>query len=179
MHSARHAVINPYAKIVSPIATPWLSLQVLTQEGQSSLPQACPICLHEPVKAEDCRPNKALRTTIKVFLKKKGIERETARKKEMVDQAAATAAATDIILVDNTPNHQPSQTPILPSAGDVEVRAEPTQGSNEVAQAPEAPKESDSQSGTQILPEAAQMDIARPSIEVYSTAHFEVIIDAT
>ena len=61
-------------------------------KGQESLPQACPVCLHEPVNKDDCRPNKALRTTIKVFLKKKGVEREAARKKEILAQVATTTA---------------------------------------------------------------------------------------
>lgn len=34
------------------------------------------------MKADDCRPNKALRQTVKIFLKKKLIDRENARKKE-------------------------------------------------------------------------------------------------
>ncbi|KAL9632382.1 MAG: hypothetical protein Q9164_005356, partial [Protoblastenia rupestris] len=47
-----------------------------------------------PVNAEDCRPNKALRQTVKIFLKKKVIDKENARKKELLEKAAAAAPAT-------------------------------------------------------------------------------------
>jgi hypothetical protein len=33
------------------------------------LPEACPICQHSPVDAEDCKPNKSLRITINAFVK--------------------------------------------------------------------------------------------------------------
>lgn len=50
--------------------------------GQSSLPSSCPICEHSPLSAEDCNPNKALRTTIKVFLRTAEKKREAQRAKE-------------------------------------------------------------------------------------------------
>ena len=122
--------------------------------------------MHEPVKAEDCRPNKALRTTIKVFLKKKGIEREAARKKEMVDQAAATPASQATTQAHETPDGEPSQAPVIPSVGDVEIKYNPAQGSDGVSNQPETVNASDSQNHIRVRPEDAQMDIARPSIEV-------------
>jgi len=122
--------------------------------------------LHEPVKAEDCRPNKALRTTIKVFLKKKGIEREAARKKEMIDQAAAAPALPAIPHVDETSDLQPSQTPVVFSVGDAEATVDPTQSLNEVSHLPENGNSLGPNNSAQIPPEEAQMDIARPSIEV-------------
>ena len=50
--------------------------------GQAALDTNCPVCLHEPVQKQDCRPNKALRTTTKAFLKRKLIERDAAAKKK-------------------------------------------------------------------------------------------------
>lgn len=129
-------------------------IPILIREGQSSLPQACPVCLHEPVKADDCRPNKALRTTIKVFLRKKGIEHETARKKEMVDQAAIISANSATPHVDETP--------------DLENRVSPTQGSRELSHMPVAVDGSDLEANNETPSAEAQMDIARPSIEVSS-----------
>ena len=55
------------------------------------------MCLHEPISKDDCRPNKALRTTVKAFLKRKGIELEAAKKKEMKN-----AMATDPDIVSPT-----------------------------------------------------------------------------
>lgn len=59
--------------------------------GHKTLPITCPICLHEPVKSEDCKPNKALRITIKAFLKKKTMDREAAAKKELPKKAPTPA----------------------------------------------------------------------------------------
>lgn len=50
--------------------------------GQSTLPSSCPVCEHTPVAAEDCKPNKSLRTTIKVFLRTEEKKREAIRLKE-------------------------------------------------------------------------------------------------
>jgi len=54
-------------------------------QGQASLPEACPVCAHEPVKAELCKPNKALRTTIKVFLRTEEKKRETQKVKDQTE----------------------------------------------------------------------------------------------
>ena len=100
-------------------------LLTFPEKGQASLPQACPVCLHEPVKGDDCRPNKALRTTIKVFLRKKGIEREAAQKKESANAVV------------NVPS-----TPTIPNASQVSAAADRTQiqGSNEPSQELEGAK---------------------------------------
>lgn len=46
------------------------------------MPQSCPVCEHSPLSAEDCNPNKSLRTTIKVFLRTAEKKREASRAKE-------------------------------------------------------------------------------------------------
>src|ERR1700722_13160648 len=60
------------------------------QSGQSSLPSSCPVCEHTPVAAEDCKPNKSLRTTIKVFLRTEEKKREALRSKEVKNSPTPT-----------------------------------------------------------------------------------------
>lgn len=64
---------------------------VLTlRQGQSNLPASCPVCEHSPLSAEDCNPNKSLRTTIRVFLRTAEKKREASRPKEDKDSEPAT-----------------------------------------------------------------------------------------
>src|SRR5438045_7081648 len=60
--------------------------------GQSSLPSSCPVCEHTPVAAEDCKPNKSLRTTIKVFLRTEEKKREDRRLKDIKNSPVPTPA---------------------------------------------------------------------------------------
>jgi hypothetical protein len=48
------------------------------------------VCEHSPLSAEDCNPNKSLRTTIKVFLRTAEKKREAQRAKEAKDSAPPT-----------------------------------------------------------------------------------------
>ncbi len=80
----------------------------LHSAGQGSLPQACPVCLHEPVSKDDCRPNKVLRTTIKAFLKRKGIERDEVRKKKQLAQAVITPTTPATPTLQDAPTRQSS-----------------------------------------------------------------------
>ena len=50
--------------------------------GHSTLPSSCPVCEHSPLSASDCNPNKALRTTIRVFLKTEEKKRGIGQPKE-------------------------------------------------------------------------------------------------
>lgn len=50
--------------------------------GHVNLPSSCPVCEHSPLSAEDCNPNKSLRTTIKVFIRTAEKKREAQRNKE-------------------------------------------------------------------------------------------------
>jgi len=148
--------------------------------GQSSLPEACPVCLHEPVKADDCRPNKALRTTIKVFLKKKVIERDTAEKKK---KAAEKAAATPLP-EEETPAPKPSQTlaavaegaedaarqpslapTALPPDTDVSASSAARPASGDPSQAPQTPN-NPTKAAELGIPTEAQKDVPQMSIEV-------------
>ncbi|CAG8958150.1 hypothetical protein HYFRA_00000499 [Hymenoscyphus fraxineus] len=64
--------------------------QIICETCQSTLPSSCPVCEHTPVSAEDCKPNKALRTTIKIFLRTEEKKREVLRQKEVKDTPPAT-----------------------------------------------------------------------------------------
>lgn len=56
--------------------------------GQASLSDSCPVCAHIPVSPDLCKPNKALRTTLKAFL------RTEEKKREKERQAAAPPTPT-------------------------------------------------------------------------------------
>ncbi|KAL4933330.1 uncharacterized protein BDV17DRAFT_287001 [Aspergillus undulatus] len=57
--------------------------QAICENCQTSLPDTCPVCAHTPLSSDLCKPNKALRTTLKAFLrteeKKREKERQAAR----------------------------------------------------------------------------------------------------
>lgn len=48
-------------------------------KGQSTLPESCLVCEHSPLSADDCKPNKALRLTVKAFLKSEEKKRDKSR----------------------------------------------------------------------------------------------------
>ncbi|KAK2740921.1 hypothetical protein FQN57_005925 [Myotisia sp. PD_48] len=50
--------------------------QPICENCQPSLPSSCPVCDHSPVAPELCKPNKALRTTLKAFLRTEEKKRE-------------------------------------------------------------------------------------------------------
>ncbi len=148
-------------------------------KGQASLPEACPVCLHEPVKPEDCKPNKALRTTIKVFLKKKVIERDTAEKKKRAAEKAAAVSLPDetvafkpsqtsavVAPVIENAALQPSQTPAtVPSNTDILDPSEAKPASREASKAPQTPHDP-AKAAELGIPTEAQKDIPQMSIEV-------------
>lgn len=85
--------------------------------GQASLSDTCPVCTHTPVSPDLCKPNKALRTTLKAFLR-------TEEKKREKDRQSA-AAPSDAVPVDANPVESAPQngdtapadnvdTPVLP-----------------------------------------------------------------
>lgn len=58
--------------------------------GQASLSDTCPVCTHTPVSPDLCKPNKALRTTLKAFL------RTEEKKREKDRQSAAPPTPSNI-----------------------------------------------------------------------------------
>lgn len=148
---------------------PIVITKTLTAIGQSSLPQACPVCLHEPVKGDDCRPNKALRTTVKVFLRKKGIEREAARKKELVDKAATFPATSAMNLVDMSSVAKQPEVSIRSTTRDIDnnLAGSGPQNGSDVTQSMNS---IDNAVVPKISPLEEHKDIPRPSIEVSISA---------
>ncbi|KFX90621.1 hypothetical protein O988_08104, partial [Pseudogymnoascus sp. VKM F-3808] len=78
--------------------------QAICEDCQSSLPSSCPVCEHTPVAAEDCKPHKSLRTTIKVFLR-------TEEKKRLALQAKAVKDTPPITPVEDAPAPAPASVP--------------------------------------------------------------------
>ena len=115
---------------------------------------------------DDCRPNKALRTTIKVFLKKKVMERETARKKEAVEKASAAPAAPATPLPDQTPASHTSETPVLPLTSATVDSSDAKQGSPDMSQPPQGQDGVGVKNEESAIPTEAQKDIPQESIEV-------------
>lgn len=143
----------------------WSSTNSDRSLGQTSLPEACPVCLHEPIKKEDCRPNKALRTTVKVFLRKKIIDRENLRKaKELSDKATANPNPTPLVAstpaLRTPPTLVPTATDVIP--GDVEAK----QSSREQSQVPLFSAAGEGKAADAVVPTEAQKDIPQMSIEV-------------
>lgn len=92
--------------------------------GQASLPDTCPVCAHTPISSDLCKPNKALRTTLKAFLRTEEKKREKERQ-----QATPTTPA------DATPAQQETPAPTdTPQDSHVEEKLEPPSDSLPVQQ---------------------------------------------
>ncbi|KAJ6114006.1 hypothetical protein N7523_007323 [Penicillium sp. IBT 18751x] len=63
--------------------------QSICEACQTSLIDTCPVCAHTPVSPDLCKPNKALRTTLKAFLRTE----EKKREKERLSAAPLTPTA--------------------------------------------------------------------------------------
>ncbi|KAL3471963.1 hypothetical protein BJX99DRAFT_236488 [Aspergillus californicus] len=77
--------------------------QAICENCQTSLPDTCPVCAHTPISSDLCKPNKALRTTLKAFL------RTEEKKREKERQAALAAATEDATPAEETPVQQDPQ----------------------------------------------------------------------
>jgi hypothetical protein len=62
------------------------------ESGQSSLPEACPICQHSPLNADDAKPSKSLRLTVAQFLKSVKKKRDKAQSATGGDNTPTPAA---------------------------------------------------------------------------------------
>ncbi|KAJ5884408.1 hypothetical protein N7504_011980 [Penicillium tannophilum] len=86
--------------------------QSICESCQSSLVDTCPVCAHSPVSPDLCKPNKALRTTLKAYLR-------TEEKKREKDRQAAAASTPTI------PTPAESENPTTDAPVD-QVATEPT-----------------------------------------------------
>jgi hypothetical protein len=100
--------------------------RLISSPGQTSLSDTCPVCTHTPVSPDLCKPNKALRTTLKAFL------RTEEKKREKDRQSAATP--NDTPAVTTAPAVLVSQNGDPTPAGDAKVPplAESTESKREV-----------------------------------------------
>jgi len=93
--------------------------------GQSTLPSSCPVCEHNPVAGEDCKPNKSLRTTIKVFLRTAEKKLEALRLKDEKNTPPDTPVLPEPTPVEQTPNVEETQTE-PPATTEVKAEEEPS-----------------------------------------------------
>lgn len=119
------------------------------------------------MKGDDCKINKALRNTIKAFLRKKGIERDQALKKELASRAPTTPATLDNTIFNDASIHEASRVSVTAAAEDpakhsVQLPSDACEISVVSNTADDFEQKLD---GRAPSPEA-QMDIPRPSIEV-------------
>lgn len=76
--------------------------------GQASLSNTCPVCTHTPVAPDLCKPNKALRTTLKAFLRTEEKKRE--RDRQSVATPSNATPADPNIAESTSPNGVPITT---------------------------------------------------------------------
>lgn len=113
-----HAATSPYARHVSSIT--YRLTHSTTDDfclGQSSLSDTCPVCAHNPVSPELCKPNKALRITLKAFLRTEEKKREKERQATAPPTPTTTTPTQSekTSLERNEPNGNPEQTVEVPS----------------------------------------------------------------
>lgn len=140
-----------------------LIVRLLFPVGHTNkLETTCPICYHEPVNAQDCRPNKALRQTVKIFLKRKVIDRENARKQEMLEKAGAATTSDAVTTQENekaaAPQAIKQETPVADGV-DTVIKATDNQAPSNESQSTKIPDPSG-------LRQEIQRDIPQQSIEV-------------
>ncbi|KAJ5346311.1 hypothetical protein N7541_008793 [Penicillium brevicompactum] len=84
---------------------------------QASLSDTCPVCTHTPVSPDLCKPNKALRTTLKAFLRTEEKKREKDRQSAAAPSDAAPVDANPVESAPQNGDTAPTDnvdTPVLP-----------------------------------------------------------------
>ncbi|KAJ5777611.1 hypothetical protein N7520_000857 [Penicillium odoratum] len=111
--------------------------QSICETCQSSLVDTCPVCAHTPVSPDLCKPNKALRTTLKAYLRTEEKKREKERQAAAASTPAVSTPAesenvpTDIPVDQPTTEPTPAHTPEVPAAKET-APDEPTQETEDV-----------------------------------------------
>lgn len=133
----------------------------LTSIGQASLPETCPVCAHTPLSSDLCKPNKALRTTLKAFLR-------TEEKKRERDRPTASATPAPVTPVDGIPAQPETPANVDASEGGVaNDSAEPGPGPNELTEPfPETTKPAD----------APTQDVAETNLSTAADAPVQVSV---
>lgn len=173
MRFACHAVTRQSVKHVSHTVSfkpMWCLTLIVMPVGQASLPDTCPVCAHTPLSSDLCKPNKALRTTLKAFLRTE----EKKREKDRQSATPATAPASG----DGTPApEQPAAEPVPDAAAATIAPGEQAavEEKPEVASSVEAPLEEQQpteprpvEAGEEPLPDANPELAAEPHPQVIS-----------
>ncbi|KAL2825220.1 hypothetical protein BDW59DRAFT_146636 [Aspergillus cavernicola] len=106
--------------------------QAICENCQTSLPDTCPVCAHTPISSDLCKPNKALRTTLKAFLRTEEKKREKERQAgiAVVTDDATPTEATSVKPAPLEETHTAEATPAngiaLPNATEVPSEPQPT-----------------------------------------------------
>ncbi|KAJ5179942.1 hypothetical protein N7492_003152 [Penicillium capsulatum] len=80
--------------------------QSICETCQASLHDTCPVCAHTPVSPDLCKPNKALRTTLKAFLRTEEKKREKDRQAAAPPTPSISAPAKNDTPSTEVPNEQ-------------------------------------------------------------------------
>ncbi|KZF21623.1 hypothetical protein L228DRAFT_156564 [Xylona heveae TC161] len=134
--------------------------QSICETCQSALPDTCPVCEHSPVAADDCKPHKALRTTIKVFLKTEEKKRESRGRSESINTMPVTNG-TPLAIAEPAKDQPPSSTPAPTSRAGEKDLADTVDQREEISMQESAQSQT---RGSETL--EAEKDIPRPSTEV-------------
>lgn len=118
--------------------------------GQASLPDTCSVCAHTPISPGLCKPNKALRTTLKAFLRTEEKKREKGRQSTtpvnpvistpVENDTTPTEATTDPRQPDESPVEIPESAapadskPVEPASEAISVNATADAGASALAQ---------------------------------------------
>lgn len=95
--------------------------------GQASLSDTCPVCTHTPVSPDLCKPNKALRTTLKAFL------RTEEKKREKDRQSTAPPTPSSITPADTKISAAPEQNAVEQvTSVETADHTEPTESKSQV-----------------------------------------------
>lgn len=117
------------------------------------------------MEAEDCKPNRALRTTVKVWLKKRHAEREAASRREIASRPPATPATPATPDLEEKSSQRMAPASGAPLASVVETGAGERLRSREASD-PQSTSGATSRNEEQSAISEVKEDIPQPSIEV-------------
>ncbi|KAJ5160915.1 uncharacterized protein N7482_007919 [Penicillium canariense] len=107
--------------------------QSICETCQASLPDTCPVCAHTPVSPDLCKANKALRTTLKAFLRTEEKKREKGRQSAAPPTPVITTPAENGTTSTETTadQKQAEATPAEAPVGSLPAETETDEATNE------------------------------------------------
>jgi len=112
-----------------------------------------------------------------VFLKKKGMERDAAKKKEMLEKAGAAPPTTATPLPSEASMLEQSETPAIPATDAQLDSAEKRDEVQRVSQPPEATQAADQKNPETGIPTNVHQDAPQRSIEVRASEILELFLE--